>query len=80
MYFASVKKRINNIKIEGVTFLMTKKYVMALDAGTTSNRAIIFDQDSNIIAVAQKEFTQIFLRLVGLSMMLMKSGAHKLKS
>jgi glycerol kinase len=39
---------------------MTKKYVMALDAGTTSNRAIIFDQDSNIIAVAQKEFTQIF--------------------
>ncbi len=39
---------------------MTKKYVMSLDAGTTSNRAIIFDQDSNIIAVAQKEFTQIF--------------------
>jgi len=39
---------------------MTKKYVMALDAGTTSNRSIIFDQDSNIIAVAQKEFTQIF--------------------
>lgn len=39
---------------------MTKKYVMALDAGTTSNRAIIFDQDSNIVAVAQKEFTQIF--------------------
>jgi len=48
------------MKIEGVTFEMTKKYVMALDAGTTSNRAIIFDQDSNIIAVAQKEFTQIF--------------------
>jgi glycerol kinase len=39
---------------------MTKKYVMALDAGTTSNRAIIFDNESNIVAVAQKEFTQIF--------------------
>lgn len=39
---------------------MSKKYVMALDAGTTSNRAIIFDNNSNIIAVAQKEFTQIF--------------------
>jgi glycerol kinase len=33
---------------------------MALDAGTTSNRAIIFNQESKIIAVAQKEFTQIF--------------------
>ncbi|MDF2566145.1 MAG: Glycerol kinase [Massilibacillus sp.] len=39
---------------------MTTKYVMALDAGTTSNRAIIFNQESKIIAVAQKEFTQIF--------------------
>ncbi len=39
---------------------MTKKYVMALDAGTTSNRAIIFDDQTNIVAVAQKEFTQIF--------------------
>ncbi len=39
---------------------MSKKYVMALDAGTTSNRAIIFDNESNIVSVAQKEFTQIF--------------------
>jgi glycerol kinase len=39
---------------------MSKKYVMALDAGTTSNRAIIFDNESNILSVAQKEFTQIF--------------------
>lgn len=39
---------------------MKKKYVMALDAGTTSNRAIIFDDESNIVSVAQKEFTQIF--------------------
>ena len=39
---------------------MTKKYVMALDQGTTSSRAILFDQHSNIVAVAQKEFTQIY--------------------
>ena len=39
---------------------MTKKYVLALDQGTTSSRAILFDQDSSIVAVAQKEFTQIF--------------------
>lgn len=39
---------------------MTKKYVLALDQGTTSSRAIIFDSNSNIVSVAQKEFTQIF--------------------
>lgn len=37
-----------------------KSYIMALDAGTTSNRCIIFDKKGHIIAVAQKEFTQIF--------------------
>ncbi|GAA0071261.1 glycerol kinase GlpK [Clostridium sardiniense] len=37
-----------------------KKYVIALDQGTTSSRAIIFDKDQNIIAVSQKEFTQIY--------------------
>ena len=39
---------------------MTGRYVMALDAGTTSNRAIIFDEESRIVGVAQKEFTQYF--------------------
>ncbi|MBP2664839.1 MAG: glpK [Firmicutes bacterium] len=39
---------------------MSKKYVLALDQGTTSSRAIVFDSESNIVAVAQKEFTQIF--------------------
>jgi len=33
---------------------------MALDQGTTSSRAILFDQECTIVAVAQKEFTQIF--------------------
>ena len=36
------------------------QYMMALDAGTTSNRCILFDRQGNICAVAQKEFTQIF--------------------
>lgn len=36
------------------------KYVMALDAGTTSNRCILFNQQGDIISVAQKEFTQYF--------------------
>jgi glycerol kinase len=35
-------------------------YILALDQGTTSSRAIVFDQDGAIRAVAQKEFTQIF--------------------
>lgn len=37
-----------------------KKYVMALDQGTTSCRAIIFDHKGMIVAVSQKEFTQIY--------------------
>ena len=37
-----------------------KKYVMALDAGTTSNRCILFDRQGKICSVAQKEFTQYF--------------------
>ncbi len=37
-----------------------KKYVMALDAGTTSNRAILFNRNGDIVSIAQKEFTQIF--------------------
>jgi len=36
------------------------KYIMALDAGTTSNRCILFNASGEICSVAQKEFTQIF--------------------
>lgn len=36
------------------------RYIMALDAGTTSNRCILFDHAGNICSVAQKEFTQYF--------------------
>ena len=37
-----------------------KKYVMALDAGTTSNRCILFNEKGEIKSLAQKEFTQYF--------------------
>ena len=36
------------------------KYVLALDQGTTSSRAILFDRESNIVQIAQQEFSQIF--------------------
>ncbi|MGB0929447.1 MAG: glycerol kinase GlpK [Chitinophagales bacterium] len=39
---------------------MSKKYILALDQGTTSSRAIIFDNLGTIIATAQKEFPQIY--------------------
>lgn len=39
---------------------MTKKYIMSLDQGTTSSRAIIFDHDGKIVKTSQKEFTQIY--------------------
>lgn len=39
---------------------MQKKYILALDQGTTSSRAILFDKNCNIKNVAQKEFRQIY--------------------
>ncbi|MEW5817868.1 MAG: glycerol kinase GlpK [Spirochaetota bacterium] len=36
------------------------KYILALDQGTTSSRAIVFNSESRILSVANKEFTQIF--------------------
>ena len=36
------------------------KYILSLDQGTTSSRAIVFNHNGDIISVAQKEFTQIF--------------------
>ncbi|MDO4754572.1 MAG: glycerol kinase GlpK, partial [Bacillota bacterium] len=36
------------------------KYILALDAGTTSSRAILFDQDSKVVGISQKEFRQIY--------------------
>ena len=37
-----------------------EKYIMALDAGTTSNRCILFNEAGEVCSMAQKEFTQYF--------------------
>jgi len=39
-----------------------KKYIMALDQGTTSSRCILFDRSGNICSMSQREFTQIYPR------------------
>ena len=36
------------------------KYILALDQGTTSSRAMVFDHSGSVVALAQKEFRQIF--------------------
>lgn len=38
----------------------TKKYIMALDQGTTSSRCILFDKQGNVCSIAQKEFEQLY--------------------
>ena len=39
---------------------MNAKYILAIDQGTTSSRAIVFDQAGRTISTAQKEFPQIY--------------------
>ena len=39
---------------------MSEQYILSLDQGTSSSRAIVFDHDGEIKAVAQQEFRQIF--------------------
>ena len=39
---------------------MTQEYIIALDQGTTSSRAVLLDKNANIVEVAQREFTQIY--------------------
>ncbi len=41
---------------------MGKRYLLAIDQGTTSSRAIIFDSEFNIVSIGQKEFPQIYPR------------------
>ncbi|RYD94389.1 MAG: glycerol kinase, partial [Sphingobacteriales bacterium] len=36
------------------------KFILSLDQGTTSSRAIIFNHNGEIVAIAQREFTQIY--------------------
>jgi glycerol kinase len=39
---------------------MNKSYILSLDQGTTSSRAILYDREGNVVKTAQKEFTQIY--------------------
>ena len=39
---------------------MTEKFVLAIDQGTTSSRAIVFNHSGQIVGVGQQEFEQIF--------------------
>ena len=39
---------------------ISKKYILSIDQGTTSSRAVLFDANYNIAAIGQKEFTQFF--------------------
>lgn len=39
---------------------MPEKYILALDQGTTSSRAVLFDHSGSIHSLAQKEFTQMY--------------------
>ena len=39
---------------------MTQEYIIALDQGTTSSRAVLLDKNANIVEVAQREFIQIY--------------------
>ena len=45
---------------KGKELMSMKKYVLALDQGTTSSRAILFDKSGKIVSMAQKEFKQYY--------------------
>ena len=48
------------VRLEGEGRLPKMSYILALDQGTTSSRAILFDQAGAIAAVAQREFEQFY--------------------
>ena len=56
-YDTIIENKLKYCKIGGVCM---SKYIMALDAGTTSNRCILFNKKGKICSVAQREFTQYF--------------------
>ena len=48
------------------------KYILSLDQGTTSSRAILFDQNGQMKSVAQKEFQQYYPHPAGVGIVLLK--------
>ena len=51
-----------------------EKYIMAIDQGTTSSRAIIFDKKGTKLVVHKRNLLNIFLMQVGWNIMPMKFG------
>lgn len=51
-----------------------EKYILSIDQGTTSSRAILFNKEGEIVETGQRSLNNIFLSRAGWSMMPMKSG------
>ena len=56
-----------------------KKYIIALDQGTTSSRAVLLDHNANVVEIAQREFTQIYPRAGWVNIIQWKFGQHKVQ-
>lgn len=56
---------------------MNTKLILALDQGTTSSRAILFNHAGEIVKVSQNHLSRSFQNQDGLNMILMKFGPHK---
>ncbi len=56
-----------------------KKYIIALDQGTTSSRAVLLDHNANVVEIAQREFTQIYPRAGWWNIIQWKFGQHKVQ-
>ena len=54
-------------------------FILSLDQGTTSSRAIIFDHSGNIVSLAQKEFNQIYPQPGWVEHDPAETGAHKFR-
>ena len=53
---------------------MADQYILALDQGTTSTRAMLFDNDGQVVATAQKSYPRFLIIRVGQNMMRMVFG------
>ncbi len=53
---------------------MAKSYILSIDQGTTSSRAILFNDQGDIVKTAQREFKQYFPHPAGLNTMQMRFG------
>ena len=58
----SYPERIKQEKRKELSLSIKSKFIVALDQGTTSSRAIIFDHNTKIIAISQRELSQIYPR------------------